>query len=149
VNAVAFAERSKVARHEAAHVAAEIYLGHIPSEIEITEPEGGGYVQGWCSGIADHGPAAVMFAVGVLDGHGAMDDEANLVAYAPDPEEREEVLQVAAKIMATPQFAKLQKAFRVKLQHVDRLERDQIARIAAKALGVPTDVLLDSVRGAT
>lgn len=149
LNAVMFRERCKTAKHEGAHAAAEIYMGHIPDEIVINEPERAGYVTGWCSGIAEHGPQAVMFAVGVLDGHGSMADEANLVTYVPDSEEREKVLQVAAKIMDTAQFTKVHKALRLKLQHTDRLTRDQIAEIAAKALGVPVDVLLDSVRGAT
>jgi len=64
----------------------------------------------------------------------------------PDPEQREEVLQTAAKIMDAPQYLAVHKALRLRMQHTDRLSRDQIAEIAAKALGVPVDVLLASVR---
>jgi hypothetical protein len=145
VNAVRQRERSKTARHEAAHAAVAIYLGVLPDEIVISEPEDSGYVTGWCSG-GTGGAAAVMYAAGVLDGHGAFDDELNLAAAVPDLDQREEVLQTAAKIMATPEFAKVHKALRLRLQHTDRLTRDQIAEIAASALAVPVDVLLASVR---
>lgn len=90
-----------------------------------------------------------MFAAGILDGFGAMEDEAALGRSVRDAEEREKILRIAAQIMETAQFAKVHKALRLKSQHTDRLTRDQIAGIAARALGVPTDVPLDSVRGAT
>lgn len=145
MNAVRQRERSKTARHEAAHAALAIYLGVLPDEIVIVEPEDSGYITGWCTG-GSGGAGAVMFGGGVLDGHGAFEDEANLAAAVPEPDQREEVLQTAAKIMATQQFTKVHKALRLRLQHTDRLTRDQIAEIAAKALGVPVDVLLASVR---
>jgi hypothetical protein len=145
MNAVRQRERSRTARHEAAHAAVAIYLGVLPDEIVVVEPEGSGYVTGWCTGGAG-GAGAVMYAAGVLDGHGAFEDEANLAAAVPDPDQREEVLQTAAKIMDAPQYLAVHKALRIRLQHTDRLTRDQIAEIAAKALGVPVDVLLASVR---
>lgn len=43
--------------------------------------------------------------------------------------------------MSSAEFAAVQKALRLKLQFRDRLERDEIAEIAAKALGVPLEVL--------
>ena len=61
-----------------------------------------------------------------------MDDEANLVTYVPDADEREKVLQVAAQIMDTPQYRAVHKALRLRLQHTDRLGRDQIAKTAAR-----------------
>ena len=70
-------------------------------------------------------------------------------ALCPDADEREKILRIAAQIMDTAQFAKVREALRLKSQHTDRLTRHQIAGIAARALGIPTDVLLDSVRGAT
>jgi hypothetical protein len=70
-----------------------------------------------------------------------MEDEANLHAYAPDPEQRGQVHRVASQIMATAEFAAVQKALRPRLPFRDRLERDEIAEIAAKALGVPLEVL--------
>jgi hypothetical protein len=141
VNSVRHRERSKTAKHESAHAACEIYLGIIPEEIVINEPPDSGYVTGWCSGIGRAGQTAVMFATGILDGHGCFEDEANLNALVPDPEQREEVLRVAAQIMDTREFRSVQKALRLKLQFRDRLERDEIAEIAAKALGVPLEVL--------
>lgn len=58
----------------------------------------------------------------------------------------EKVLQVAAQIMDTPQYAAVHKALRLRLQHTDHLGRDQIARIAAHALDIPVDVLEASCR---
>lgn len=141
MNAVRQRERAKTARHESAHAASEIYFGHIPEEIVINEPADSGYITGWCSGTSRRGQSAVMAAVGVLDAHGSFEDEADLYRYAPDPKQREEILRVAAQIMATAQFVAVQKALRLKLQFRDRLERNEIAEIAAKALRVPPEVL--------
>jgi hypothetical protein len=94
VNAVLFAERSKVARHEAAHVAAAWLLGEVLGDVEILPPprDGGGYCQGSCAAASDPRIRALVYAVGQLDGHGSQADEFALTDLVPDPDARAEVL---------------------------------------------------------
>ena len=143
MNSVAFAERSKVARHEASHASACLFLGVVPDSISITPaPEGGGYTQGLCTWGGKRSVDILATAVGVLDGHGigTGDGEGDLYKFeqlVPDYRERDRIRDVARRVMEHRQFKTVRDALRTRLQFRDVLYRDEIERIAASVTGFP------------
>ena len=108
-------------------------LGKIPAEVRILPPprDRAGYCQGTCTlpEGATVGEQAVVFAAGVLDGHGAADDEANLAAVCADEVQREEVLRLAARTMRHPQFALVRNRVARRLQFHDVLAERELRQI--------------------
>ena len=124
VNAVEHRERSKAARHEAAHVAAAWLLGETLDDVEIVPaPRGGGYLTGSCAAARGRKIGAVVLAVGVRDAHGAWADEFELEQMVPDPDQRAEVLDVARQVMDHPEFVRVRNALWRRLTFADRMQR--------------------------
>jgi hypothetical protein len=153
VNSVAFAERSKVARHEAVHAAASIFLGSIPDEVRINPlaDDESGYITGFCEGPpVKRSVAAVWLACGVVDGHGVGvgDGEGDLYELeqlVPDVDARARVLDIARRVMEHREFRSLRDAIRRRLQFRDVLYRDELERIAVSTTPEAFDVA--GVRG--
>ena len=144
MNAVRFAERSKVARHESVHASASIFLGTVPDEIRVipVAHDQSGYIQGYCEGSMKHSANAVVIACGIIDGHGISDGQGEgdlheLERLVPDPDRRAEALDIAAQVMAHPEFVRVRNALWRHLQFIDRMLSDEIAKIATAAAGRP------------
>ena len=143
MNSVAFAERSKCARHEASHVSAALFLGVSVDEINITPaPESGGYVTGRCTWLGRPSVNIAVTAVGCADGHGVRGpneegDAYELERLVPDERERERIMDVARRLMRHPEYLRVRNTLWRRLQHRDYLSRDEIERIAGSVSGLP------------
>lgn len=127
---------------------AALFLGVVLDEVTITpaRPDDGGYTQGRCSYSGAKRSADVLIcAVGVADGHGARGpneegDEYDLARLLPDAHERERAMDVAARVMAHPQFLRVRNALWRRLQFADGLSKAEIERIARSAAGSPNAI---------
>jgi hypothetical protein len=137
VNAVAYRERQRTARHEAAHVSAAWLLGEVLDDVEIVPaPHGVGYTTGSCASANDPKIRAVVYAVGCVDGHGSEADEFALTELVPDPDARAEVMDVARQVMEHPEFLRVQRALWRRLTFTDRMGRDEIGKVCTAAAGL-------------
>jgi hypothetical protein len=142
VNGVAHRERSKSARHEAAHASAALLLGVVPDEIHIAPaPATGGYTQGECFTTAKASINALVLAVGVKDQHGIRgpngeSDVYELERLVPDAAQRAEILEAADRVMRHPEFVRVRNALWRRLQFTDVMHHEEIAKIATAAAGL-------------
>lgn len=141
MNAVRDRERQRVARHEAAHAAAAYFFNVAVHDVEIVDaPETGGYTTGSCAWTLDPKINVLVTAVGVLDGHGIRGpneegDAYELERLVPDPDARAEVLALAERVMAHPEFVRVRNALWRRLTFADQMGHDEIAKIATAAAG--------------
>ena len=149
MNSVAFAERSKVARHEAVHAAASIFVADaVPDEVRVVPlaDDESGYITGFCEGPAKPSVHAVVIACGIVDGHGIHGDGEGdvyeLEQLVPDIDARARVLDIARQVMEHREFRSLRDAIRRRLQFRDVLYRAEIEQIAASVSTVPGAGLL-------
>jgi hypothetical protein len=140
VNSVAFAERSRVAKHECVHASAALLFGVVPDSIRIASAlSTGGYTTGEVFfTTAKASIDAVIIACGVRDGHGIRGpngegDVYELERIVPDPGRRAEVLEIADRVMQRRQFKAVRNALAQRLQFTDAMGHDEIAKVAAPA----------------
>ena len=120
------------------HAACALFFDVVPTEIRIEpRPRAAATARATATRLGKPAVSAVTLAVGVRAGHGYQADEASLAEMVPDPDERDQIMGVAARVMEHPEFCRLRDALRTRLQFRDVLYRDEIARIARSVTGLP------------